>query len=89
MERIYCKVKTKGLADRGGGESESENRLEAAMWIFMSKSSSVRPESKGSSSPELEPRQAWDALGHLDSFASAAITKAQRLDGLNNRHFFP
>ena len=31
MERIYCKVKTKGLADRGGGESESENRLEAAM----------------------------------------------------------
>lgn len=86
MERIYFKVKTKGLADVGG---ESENRLEAATWIFMSKSSSVRPESRGSSSPELGPCQAWDALGHLDSFASAAITEAQRLDGLNNRRFFP
>lgn len=52
-------------------------------------SSSLRPESRGSSSPGLGPREAWDALGRLDSSASAAVTEDERLDGLNSRRFFP
>lgn len=32
---------------------------------------------------------AWDALGRLDSSASAAVTEDERLDGLKQQTFLP